>query len=144
MKSLTKTDVELFLKKHGITSADAITEVLSGFDLKSPIYEQVFDEGQEVFQFIRNPSATNPFPRVGNWFTLPGATTQRVAIIDGGAGRRFHRFRVERAFAALEGIAKEFPLTWKFEIGGKGGATQIYVPPSFLGHLTAVSPAERY
>lgn len=143
MRSLTKTNVELFLKMHGISSASAIAEVLSGFELKEPIYEQTFDEGQELFQFIRNPSAATPSPRVGNWFTLPSATTQGVAIIDGGAGRRFHRFRVERAFIALEGTAKEFPLTWKFEIGGKGGATQIYVPPSFIGHLSAISPAER-
>lgn len=143
MRSLTKTDVELFLKRHGILSAGAVAEVLSGFELKLPVYEQPFDEGQELFQFIRNPSASNPGPRVGNWFTLPGATTLGVAIIDGGAGRRFHRFRVEQAFTALEGTAKEFPLTWKFEIGGKGGATQVYVPPSFLGHLSAISPAER-
>jgi len=144
MRPLTKLDAELFLRKYGISSASEVAEVLRAFDFKCPIYEQFFDEGQELFQFIRNPSATNPSPRTGNWFTLIGATTQRVAIIDGGAGRRFHRFRVERAFTAMEGTAKELPLAWKFEIGGKGGATQVYVPPAFLGHLSAISSAQRY
>jgi hypothetical protein len=144
MKSLTRMDAELFLKKYGISSPRVVEEVLSGFDFRHPVYEQLFEEGQELFQFIRNPSATNLSPCVGNWFALPGATTQGVAIIDGGAGRRFHRFRVERAFMALEGTAREFPLMWKFEIGGRGGATQIYVPPSVLGYLSAIAPAERY
>ena len=144
MTSLTKMEAELFLKKYGISSPSVMAEVLSGFDFKHPVYEQFFEEDQELFQFIRNPSATNLSPCAGNWFALPGATTQGVAIIDGGAGRRFHRFRVERAFMALEGTAREFPLMWKFEIGGKGGATQIYVPPAVLGYLSAVAPAERY
>jgi hypothetical protein len=143
MKWLNQAEIEAFLVRNGVCEPAAPAEILSGFDLDRPIYEQQFEEGQDLFQFIRNASASNTSPRVGNWFALPGATTGGVAIIDGGAGRRFHRFRVSRNFTALEGTAKDFPLTWKFEIGGKGGATQIYVPPALLGHLRAISAAER-
>lgn len=143
MRWLNQAEVENYLKRSGVPSQKQISDVLSGFDLSLPIYEQMLEEGQDVFQFIRNPSSTNLNPLVGSWFTIPGATTRSTAIIDGGSGRRFHRFRVARSFVALEGTAKEFPLTWKFEIGGKGGGTQIYVPPIYLGHLGAVSAAER-
>lgn len=143
MKWLNQSEVENYLKRNGVMTQSKISEVLSGFDSAMPIYEQLLDEGQELFQFIRNPSAANINPNAGSWFTVAGATTKSVAIIDGGSGRRFHKFQVLRPFVAIEGCAKEFPLTWKFEIGGKGGGTQIYVPPNYLGHLTAVSPAER-
>ncbi len=143
MKWLNQTDVENYLKVNGMSSPQQIADVVSGFDLSLPIYEQMQEEGQEFFQFIRNPSSANMSPSTGSWFTLPGATTRSVAIIDGGSGRRFHRFQVVRSFTALEGTAKNFPLTWKFEIGGKGGGTQIYIPPIYIGHLSAVAAADR-
>jgi len=143
MKWLTKPEVEAFLRANGVSSVDQIEAVLSGFDFNVPIYYQLYEEDQELFQFIRNPSAVNLSPRVGCWFALPGATTQGVAIIDGGSGRRFHRFRVVRAFTAIEGTAKSIPIMWQHEVGGPGGATQIYVHPNLIGHLTVVSPAER-
>ena len=143
MKWLSQSEAENYLRRNGVTTLQAIAEVLSGFDFSRPIYEQILEEGQEIFQFIRTPSAANLSPNAGSWFALPGATTQSVAIIDGGSGRRFHRFSVERSFVALEGVAREFPLTWKFEIGGKGGGTQIYVPRIYLGHLSAGSAAQR-
>lgn len=143
MNWLNQSEVENYLRKNGVLSPGNVSAVLSGFDFVMPIYEQYLEEGQELFQFIRNPSATNGNPSTGSWFTISGATTRSIAIIDGGSGRRFHKFQVMRPFVAIEGSAKEFPLTWKFEIGGKGGGTQIYVPPNYLGHLTAVSPADR-
>lgn len=141
MKWLNQTEVKNYLMKNGLAQRSLVVDVLSGFDLSQPIYEQLLEEGDEIFQFIRRSSAGDMSPRVGSWFALPGATTQSVAIIDGGAGRRLHRFRVVRAFLALEGAARNFPLNWKLGIGGKGGGTQLYVPPRYLGHLDAVAPA---
>jgi hypothetical protein len=143
MKCLKQTEVENYLRNNGLATHNEISDVLSGFDFTKPIYEMLLEEGHDIFQFIRNPSAANTSPAVGSWFALPGATTDSVAIIDGGSGRRFHRFRVARSFMALEGSAKMFPLTWKFEIGGTGGGTQIFVPRIYIGHLNAISAATR-
>ena len=116
---------------------------MSGFDFNQPVYLQQLEEGQELFQYIRNASSHNLSPNSGNWFTLAGATTAGVAIIDGGAGRRFHRFRVVGTFSTIEGTAKALPVSWKHEIGGPGGATQIYVPPRFIGQPMHEDPEFR-
>jgi hypothetical protein len=144
MKWLNKPEVEAYLRSHGIASPKKVAEILDAFDFDKPIYEQSLEEGAELFQFIRLPSAGDASPMLGNWFSIPGVTTDAVAIIDGGAGRRLHKFHVLKPFSAIEGVAARQKRNWGWSGGGRGGGTQIYVPPAFIGCLAAVSPADKW
>ncbi|GAC1420640.1 MAG: hypothetical protein NVSMB6_22340 [Burkholderiaceae bacterium] len=104
MKSLTRTDVEIFLRSNG-ASRKQIMDVIHGFNCDKPLYAQPFECGEELFQCIRNPSAGHLSPDTGNWFAPSGATTHNLAIIGGGSGRRLHKFRVVMGFNAIEGTA---------------------------------------
>jgi hypothetical protein len=108
------------------------------------VYEQTFEEGQDLFQYIRGSSAGDSGPGAGNWFCLAGATTKGVAIIDGGSGRTLHRYTVNATFTAIEGAARPQSTNWSWSGGGPGGATQIYVPPRLIGHLSAVASHARW
>lgn len=138
MRPMSRSDIETYLHRHGMTAAGTVAQILSGFDLGKPVYEQSFYCGDQLFQFVRNASRFDPSPSAGNWFALAGATTQSLAIIHGVAGRRLHKFGVSAPFIALEGTATRMAIDWNWSGGGPGGGTQIYVPPRLLGHLYAM------
>jgi len=135
MKRFTRTDAVAFLQGHGIKHPSHIDEIMSGFDLTRPLYEHLLQFDDELFQYVRNPSAGHLDAAAGNWFCLAGASRGGLAIIDGLAGRQLHTFKVVAPFAALEGTAAKVQKNWQYSIGGVGGATQLYVPARFIGHL---------
>ena len=139
MPWLTKDQVRTFLRNQGIPSARKIDEILSGFDFDKPVYEKYFEEGEVLFQFIRNPDYTGA-KNTGNWFALPSGTMDGIAIFGGGSGRHPHKFSVAHPFSAIEGTAIALPRNWDWAGGGNGGHTQIYVPPRLLGHLISHGP----
>lgn len=142
MRTLNRSSAEALLATQGVASAE-VARVLSGFDLKKPMYEQDFWPDDVLFQLIRLPSATDPSPSTGNWFGLSGITTRGVGINDGLSGRRLASFKVVAHFTALEGTAARLTVNLQTGIGGVGGATQIYAPRSLLGHLASFEPTER-
>ncbi len=121
-----------FLAKSGIRDPKQIGEIVGGFDLNQPVYEQMINPGDRIFQFIRNPESGKPTINTGNWFCIPGASMDQLAIISGGAGRSLVEFTVTRSVNSLEGTASPQPRNWSWSGGGRGGATQIYLPRTAL------------
>lgn len=114
-----------------------IEEILTGFDLYLPVYEQRLEPRAIVYQFVRRPSPASVGIHLGNWFCLPGASLEALAIFSGGAGRVAAKVQIEHSFVALEGTAARQARQWSWSGGGAGGATQIFVPDRFL--MTHVS-----
>lgn len=144
MKWLTKDEVRSYLRSNDVSSEKTIEEIIKGFDFDKPIYEQTLEAEQKIYQYVRNASFADLSQRTGNWFCLRGATTSGLAIIGGGSGRRVHKYRVSSALTAIEGLASAQRTNWEWSGGGKGGTTQIYIPPRLLGHINAVGPAESW
>ena len=139
MRWLNKDEVRAYLRNHGVTSGAKTEEIMSGFDFDQPLYEQPLEEGQALYQFVRMPSFYGA-GGMGNWFALPSASMDGLAIFGGLSGRHPHKFQVTHSFVALEGTAAKLPKDWGWGGGGFGGATQLYVPPRLLGHVTSVGP----
>ena len=133
--------IHAYLRANGVAHPALVHDVLSGFDSQKPIYETPLDFETELYQYMRRPATGRPDLRVGNWFCITGASRRGLGIIDGLAGRELHRFRVVSPFVALEGTASKIARNWQFEIGGRGGSTQIYVPPRFIGHIQSLGTA---
>ena len=142
MKRIYEEGARGYLRRHGVLDPGKITEIVGGFDFGRAVYEQLLAPGDELFQFIRKPSVATPSSFAGNWFALVGATTSGLTITDGVGGRRLHKFRVVAGLVALEGTAARKGVNWDWAGGGVGGATQIYIPPSLIGHLQAIGAHE--
>jgi len=138
-----KTAADL-LRSQGVGPNADVEKVLNGFDFSRPVYEHDFWPGDVLYQLIRLPSATLPLPATGNWFGLAGITTRGVAINDGLSGRQAVKFEVVAPFRALEGSAKTLPVNLGTAIGGPGGATQIFLPRTLLGHLQSKGAVDRW
>jgi hypothetical protein len=96
------------------------------------VYEQPLTIGDVYFQFVRTPSTQDPSPTLGSWYCLSGQELTRLGIHSPGSARRVGEFEVVEDVIAVEGIART--LTWnydlaKYGVGGRGGGTQIYLPP---------------
>jgi putative RNase toxin 46 of polymorphic toxin system len=144
MRILNRNTAGDLLRSQGIATKVDVEKVLNGFDFSKPVYEHEFWPGDVLYQLIRLPSATLPVPATGNWFGLAGITTGGVAINDGLSGRQAVKFEVVASFRALEGSAKALPVDLGSAIGGTGGATQIFLPRTLLGHLQSVGPVARW
>lgn len=141
---VNKAAIREYLERNGVNHPVLVDNVLSGFDLAQPVYEQRLEPGAELFQYMRRPAVGRPDLRVGNWFCLRGASRDGLAIMDGLAGRELHHFRISAELVALEGVASRLSPHWVAEIGGGGGATQIYVPPRLLGHVHSIGHAHAW
>ena len=139
MSQLSQDDMRAYLRANGVPMK-AVETVISGFDFSKPVYTQSLEPGQELYQFMRNPSYNDSSVRAGNWFCLRGATTNGLAIFGGGAGRRLHAYAVSLSLTAIEGTACSQSRNWSWAGGGEGGATQIYIPPALAGRLNALGP----
>lgn len=144
MRLLDRQSAAAFLRMQGVMPETELEKVLSGFDFTKPVYEHAFFPGDRLYQLVRLPSFDLPNPVAGNWFGLAGLTTGKVAINDGGAGRRAGQFEVLVQFSALEGTAREFAVDLRIGIGGPGGGTQIFVPRTLLGRVRSVGPVDRW
>ena len=138
---VNKAAVRDYLGRNGVLHQTLVDNVLSGFDLAQPMYEQRLDPGAELYQYMRRPAAGRPGLQVGNWFCLRGAGRDALAIFDGLAGRELHHFVVSAELTVLEGTASRLAPNWLHEIGGAGGASQIFVPPRLLGHIHSLGHA---
>ena len=141
-KLLDETGVREYFARNGVVNSVLVSNVLSGFDLTKPMYEQRLEPGTELFQYIRRPASGRPDLRVGNWFCLRGASRSGLAIMDGLAGREIHHFRVYSELVALEGTASRLSPNWHHEVGGRGGDTQLFVPPLLLGRIHSIGNAD--
>lgn len=119
-----------YLKKNGY-EGKKLEEIVSGFDYSKPVYEQLLDENQIVFQFVRVPESGNMMPKLGNWFCLSGGSLNGLAIIS-GQGRIVAKVRIAPRIIALEGAASKQAIQWGWSGGGAGGDTQIFIPDKFL------------
>lgn len=128
---------EHFLRFRGITDERRVANILSGFDFSRPVYEQIVEPGDRIFQFVRLPRAGQPFMETKNWFCLSGATMDGLAIFGGLSGRVLKEFTVARPIIALEGTAAALARDWGWDGGGRGGATQMFVADQDLLALAA-------
>lgn len=144
MRLLNQKSAAALLRSQGVIPESEMGRVSSEFDFAKPVYEHRFFPGDTLYQLVPLPSFDLPSPMTGNWLGLAGLTTGRVAINDGGAGRRAGRFAVVMQFSALEGTAKKFAVDLKTAIGGPGGGTQIFVPRTTLpGRVRSVGAVGR-
>lgn len=143
MKLLTKTEATQWLKRNGVNNKK-INEVIGAFDFKKAVYEHLLLGGDTLFQYIRMPEQGNLNPDRGDWYCLEGARPKHLAISEGLAGRRLHKFLVTYPVAVLEGTAAPQEHSWSWAGGGPGGATQIFVPPSKAMLIQAVDAQERW
>lgn len=127
-----------FLVRNGVRDPGKMAEICSGFDLTQPVYQHLVEPGDRLFQFLRNEEVARPLSQTGNWFCLVGATMDALAIFSGLAGRRLQEFTVQYPIMGLEGTAAALPRSWGWAGGGRGGATQIYLPPQALYGLVGV------
>lgn len=144
MKNLKLDDASAFLSAQGVASKAEVQKVLNGFDASKPLYVHAFWPGDVLYQFIRLTAVGRPQLNRGSWYGLSGVKRSGVAIHDGLAGRMLHKFIVTQPFTALEGTAAAMAREWEFEIGGAGGATQIYVARRHAGHIDALGPAAEF
>lgn len=159
IRSINRAGIVTWLATRGVSNA---SEILEGFGFsknRTPtVFEVELEAGDELLQWIGNPSAELGIAR-GRWYALKGATMDRLGIFSGGAGRSLHRFEVTAPCRALEGDAAELGSRatpdgprvkisrtgdatngWKFGLGGSGGATQIFVPRIYDGHIASLGP----
>jgi hypothetical protein len=141
MRTLNPDEMRAWLRAEQVSPAQ-IENIVDAFDFGAPVYETTLESGQELFQYLRKPSSSAPWPKVGNWFCLPGATRDGLAIIGGGSGRVLQRHVVALELQAIEGSARAQPVDWGWDGGGAGGATQIYVPQRLLGRISSTGPHE--
>ena len=164
MSYLSRDAVQAHLRSAGISDPETLQSIANSFayeigssgNLVRGPYLRHFDEGEVLYQYIRNPSSINMIPGAGNYFGIKGATMDGLAITSGMSGRQLYAFVVASPFVALEGNAAEVkidldlntrpPVTgyrngepqtaWDWDGGGKGGATQIFIPNSIVrSHL---------
>ena len=140
-KLLDEAGIREYLGRNGVANTALVSNVLSGFNLAKPMYEQRLEPGADLFQYMRRPASGRPDLRVGNWFCLRSASRRGLAIMDGLAGREIHHFRVYCELDALEGEASRLSPNWHHEVGGIGGETQIFVPPLLIGRIHSVGNA---
>lgn len=133
-----KQIIENYLKKNGITSQQEIEEIISGFDLSKPVYEQEIWTNDRLYQYVRNPNSSFNEIGVGRWFSLKGAKMSSLAIFSGGSGRSLIEYKVNFTIVALEGTAKKMGLNWSWSGGGQGGATQIFIPKKMFYAIEAL------
>lgn len=141
MRAQREQFIKDYLMQNGIDNPGRIQGIIDGFDLDEPVYHYYLEPGEEIYQYVRTSTAEDQFITTGNWFALPGASMDALAIF-GGSGRMPTKFSVIHDTVALEGTAAKYPKTWQFKkggrevaIGGKGGATQMYIPRNLLGRL---------
>jgi hypothetical protein len=140
-----RPEVCAYLRRHGVSSDKAMTQVLSGFDRHRPLYLQPLVRGEHYYQFVRTPDLSNLNPQVGSWFCLKGAQMGDLAVHSPSGARILGEFEVVEDVVALEGIAKEWPFgeqPSKSGIGGHGGGTQIFVPPTLRSGLRLLGHPE--
>ena len=156
-----RLDLFGWLGGFNIMGTDARNVVAS---FEEPIYERRFEQGERLYQFVRNVSATDPFIRTGRYFALAGATTEGLAIFDGASGRTLKRYVVIHPFTTIEGTARDrekvalearargdknkdgspiYATDWTLGLAGRGGGTQIFVPYPLLGHLRGEGTEDR-
>jgi hypothetical protein len=143
VERVSRAEAASYLRRYGISSESKVTEILSGFDFAAdrPAYLMDLGVGERYFQFVRTPSFELPDPVVGSWFCLKGSGMSQLAIHSPGAVRLLGEFEVVEDIMVLEGIAKELPFQGqptKHGVGGRGGGTQIYVPPRLSSGLRYV------
>ena len=143
LRRLSSGQYRDWLARHGIT-ADQVEKVLAGFDLAKPLVEEFFDPGDQLFQYVRGSEFKDLNPAAGGWFARAGATPASLAILEGAAGRRLHRFKVVAGFTCIEGTAGKFRRNVMLDIGGEGGASQVFVPAMYRGCIRAVGAQERW
>jgi hypothetical protein len=120
------------LESHGFPAATA-AGLAASFDWTQPVYISHLEPGQRLVQFVRSPWGGTVEGRVydssyalGNFFGLPGATQDGVAIGNGLSRRLEQEFEVQRPITALEGTAGHYkPAHVAASIGGPGGTTQL-------------------
>jgi hypothetical protein len=138
MNSNYQATLNNFLRQNGVTDPDKVAEIAGGFDLSQPVYTQLIEPGDRLFQFLRNEEVSRPSPQTGSWFCLAGASMDSLAIFGGGGGRRLQEFTVNRPVVGLEGTAGGMRRDWGWAGGGRGGATQVFLPPNALFALVGV------
>lgn len=139
VKRVSRNEAISYLRQYAVTENE-ISKVLEGFDITParPAYLMTLGVGEHYFQFVRTSSFQWRDPPLGSWFCLKGSQMSQLAIHSPGAARLLGEFEVVEEITVLEGMAKE--LTWRgqpteYGIGGKGGGTQIYVPPRLSSGL---------
>jgi hypothetical protein len=147
MMTVSRDEAIAYLRKNGVSSDSKISEILSGFDFSagSGPYLNQLRMGDHYFQFVRGPSFALPDPVVGAWFCLKGAEMNQLAIHSPDAMRLLTVFKVVAEVIVLEGLAKDLPFRGQPKahgVGGKGGATQIYVPRGLSSALENLGLAE--
>ncbi len=143
LRRLTPDQYRDWLARHGIAAA-RVEEVISGYDLAQPLIEEFFEPGDRLFQYIRGSEFKDPNPAAGSWFARAGATPAGLAILEGAAGRRLHRFQVVARFSCIEGSAAKLERNVMKDFGGEGGASQIFVPPMYRGCIRVVGAQDRW
>ena len=131
MRLLDRKGAEGYLRRNFVKGG-WVTDIIDSFDFNKPVYEQILYQGEEILQFVRNPSAFNLAPDTGEYFCLSGAAQKGLAIIGGGGGRMLKRFTVGRTISVLEGTASRQDTNWKHAIGGPGGQTQMFIPKQIV------------
>lgn len=142
MRVLDRNGTKQYLRNNLIIDINKIDEIMSGFDFNKIVYEQLIEPGNTIYQFARNPTAFDSCPATGNWFCLPGATLNGIAIIGGVGGRKPKKFTVVAPIVALEGTASPQAVNWFWGGGGAGGHTQIFIPSQLVMH--ALKPEGEY
>lgn len=133
--SHAKGIIRSFLRAHGITREKVIEGIISGYDLYEWVSPVQLEAGETLYQFVRDPTAMSGSVTLGNWFCLRGATMDGVGIFSGLGGRTLKEFEVIANVEALEGTARKMKRNWNWEVGGGGGATQLFIPDHALFSL---------
>ena len=81
MQNSNKQKLEAFLKCNGVCDEKKIEEIVTGFNLAKPVYEQLIEPGDKIFQYIRNVDASRPFHQTGNWFCFRGSNMDSLEPI---------------------------------------------------------------
>jgi hypothetical protein len=110
----------------------------NGFDVTQPMRIRTLQPGEEIAQWVRNDG------KPGIDFTTPGRDPATLGVeLDPAtalpANRTLQIFKVVKPTQVLEGTAADFPSGIIESVGGKGGGTQIAMPPNWQQGLTRVN-----
>lgn len=136
-----RATIEKHLRLAGIPPAK-FAEHIAGWNLAEPVYEEMLRPGERLMQFVSHPSALNPDPRPGNYYTYSGGHEMAtIGVGSGLAGRSRAEFQVARPIVALIGTAAPISAATAARFGhalrGRGSATQIFLHDRGVSSLVA-------
>jgi hypothetical protein len=125
VRARLESALTFFRSRIPMKATEDIEGMLKGIDFSKPVSETTLDPGTEIVTYAKRVDARAPGDyRLGEYYTKPGSSTNRLGINDGKTvgldgkpiedpnTRHFVRLRINQQMTVLESRASEINDTW--------------------------------